>query len=144
MTFKNSILFVMMLCLTACGFQLKKTEFTIDFSHIEPENERIQFVNLANTIGIQHNANAKFKVSNLKIEPKLVSIQNTGNKWRQYDYTASWDLKTLEKDHTIVSHESINIPSNQSPYQTQIISEQLNGLRIQLLKNTRSYLNAIK
>ena len=143
MALKNFLFILMLFSLTACGFHFKQSEFTIDFSKIQPKTERYQFVNLANSLGIQHSKNSKIQVANLKIEPNLISNQNTGNKWRQYEYTASWHVKYLDNEHSVVTNESINIPSNQSPYQTQIISEQLNGLRIQLLKNTRSYLNTI-
>lgn len=136
---KKFLLILILFTLTGCGFHLRQSDLKIDFSKIEPKSERDQFVQISNTMSMIRNDKAKISVSNLKIEPKLISTQNTGNKWRQYEYNAQWTLNDMNgKKHHVTASESLNLPSNQSPYQTQIISDQLNGLRMQLLKNTRS------
>ena len=135
---KNFILILFLFTLSGCGFQLRQSDLQINFSKIEPKSERDRFVQIANTMGMIRNNKANISISNLKIEPKLMSTQNTGNKWRQYEYIAQWTLKDKKGKHQVSASESLNLPSNQSPYQTEIISDQLNGLRVQLLKNTRS------
>lgn len=137
MILKKLPLIVILFCLSGCGFQFKQSELQMNFSKIEPKTQRDQIIQIANTMGMINNDHAKLYVSDLAIEPKLISNQNTGNKWRQYEYVAKWTLHDKNGKHEILASESLNLPSNQSPYQTAIISEQLNSLRIQLLKNTR-------
>ena len=135
---KNFILILILFTLSGCGFHLRQSDLQINFSQIEPKSERDRFVQIANTMGMIRSNKANISISNLKIEPNLISTQNTGNKWRQYEYVAQWTLKDKNGKHQVSANESLNLPSNQSPYQTEIISDQLNGLRMQLLKNTRS------
>lgn len=140
MLFKKLALFVICLLLSGCGFHFKNDDIQINFSKIEPKAERDKYIHTANSLGIHHNEQSNYVITNLKIEPKLMSNKNTGNKWRQYDYTASWTLHYKNNNEIISANESINIPSSQSPYQKQIISDQLNGLRVQLLKNTITFI----
>lgn len=135
---KNFILILILFTLSGCGFHLRQSDLQINFSQIEPKSERDRFVQIANTMSMIRSNKANISISNLKIEPNLISTQNTGNKWRQYEYVAQWTLKDKNGKHQVSANESLNLPSNQSPYQTEIISDQLNGLRMQLLKNTRS------
>ena len=123
MSLNKTFLFTMVFFLSACGFHLKTNQLSFDFSQVEPKFERERFIQ-----------------SDYKIEPKLISDKNTGNKWRQYEYNASWKIKYKQKIETISASEEINIPSNQSPYQTQIISNQLDSLRIQLMKHTVTHI----
>ena len=135
---KNLILILILFTLSGCGFHLRQSDLQINFSQIEPKSERYRFVQIANTMGMVINNKATIGISNLKIEPNLISTQNTGNRWRQYEYIAQWTINDKKGKHQVSASESLNLPSNQSPYQTEIISDQLNGLRMQLLKNTRS------
>ena len=126
-----------LLGMNGCGFRLATADVSLDLSMIKPTNEYNNFLDITTIAGVKDNKHAQYQVKNYKLTPALVSIKNTGNKWRQYEYTASWDLYANDKLTKHISQsETINLPSNQSPYQTQLISEQLQSLRIKLLKET--------
>ena len=140
MVLNKTFLFMMVFFLSACGFHLKTNQLSFNFSEVEPKFERERFIQLGGSLGIQNSPSASIIIYDYKIEPKPISDKNTGNKWRQYQYNASWKVKYTEKIETISASEEINIPSNQSPYQTQIISNQLDSLRIQLMKHTVTHI----
>ena len=125
--------------LSACGFHLKTISIPADFTHIKPIYEQKEFTALAPSTGFINKKNASIKFSQLEITPHLIYEENTGNKWRQYRYTAQWIIydQVKQAHYTVVAHENINLPPNQSPYQRQLISSQLDGLRYKLLNESQ-------
>lgn len=141
--FSCLIILYIILSLHGCGFHLKNTLEYINFSEIKPKFEQDEFIAIAPTIGFYSDNSSKLKVNNLIIKPELIANEDTGNKWRQYEYNASWTLHYKHKSYQISAKELINLPSNQTPYQKLIISDKLNGLRLTLLNNTQQKISAI-
>lgn len=132
----NLISFLILIGLTACGFHLKNISIPVDFSKISPLYEQKKFISMAPSIGFYNQKNAQIVFENLAIKPNLLSEENTGNQWRQYRYEAQWQItdRTNHKTYLVKAEEQLNLPSNQSPYQTQLVSSQLDGLRYKLLQ----------
>lgn len=139
------IQFCMLLSMTACGFHLKNISIPVDFNQIQPPSEQNRFIALASSVGLFNQKGANITMSHLSIKPSLIAEQNTGNQWRQYLYQAQWQINDRKhhKTYVIQAEEQLNLPSNQSPYQTSLISSQLDGLRYKLLQASQLQLTKL-
>ncbi len=123
--------------LQGCYFQLAKNNiYALNLSKINPRTEQEHYDNLLFGANFVNDNHSKFSVSDLSYSSQFIADEDTGNQWRQYNITATWNLAANGKNYQLSANQFFNIASNQTPNDINIYSEIYKPLRQKLLYET--------